>query len=306
MSGFDHPALFYRDAGEYLAGTLPFIRDALAAGEPVLVAVPGANLDRIREGLGGDAARVRLHDMAVAGVNPGRILPAVLLAFADAHAGRPVRIIGEPIWPGRTPLEYPACVQHEALINAAFAEREASILCPYDVASLAPQVVEDAYRTHPFVTTPLARDESRRYGDPVAVARSFNLPLPEPPPHAATTEVALDRLAAIRAFVTGTAEVAGLGEPRASDLVIAVNELATNTAAHTRGTGTLAIWTEGGDLVCQLRDGGHITAPLAGRIPPPSSSSGGRGLILVNYLCDLVRVHTRPGATTIRLHMRLT
>ncbi len=307
MTGFDHPALFYRDPDEYLAGTLPFVRDALAADEPVAVAVPGGNLDRIRAALGGDAARVLFHDMTRAGANPGRILPGVLLAFAGAHPGRPVRIIGEPIWPSRSPMEYPACVQHEALINAAFAGREASILCPYDVAGLAPQVVEDAYRTHPVVATPVARKVSTRYGDPVAVARSFNLPLPDPPPDAATATIELSGLAKVRTFVTEAAESAGLGLDRTADLTIAVNELATNTAAHTTpGTGTVAIWTEDGSLVCHVRDGGHITAPLAGRVPPPSSSYGGRGLILVNQLCDFVRVHTRPGATTIRLHMRLT
>jgi len=31
----------------------------------------------------------------------------------------------------------------------------------------------------------------------------------------------------------------------------------------------------------------------------------GRGLVLINHLCDLVRIHTRPGATTIRLHIAL-
>jgi anti-sigma regulatory factor (Ser/Thr protein kinase) len=304
---FDHPALFYRDPDEYLAGTLPFIRDGLAAGEPVTVAVPGGNLDRIRAGLGGDAARVRFHDMTRAGANPGRILPGVLLAFADAHPGRPVRIVGEPIWPGRSPLEYPACVQHEALINAAFAGRTARILCPYDVAGLAPQAVEDAHRTHPVVTTPAARAASLRYGDPVAVAWSFNLPLPDPPPHAATTTIELSGLAKVRAFVDDAARTAGLDRDRTDDLVIAANELAANTAAHTPGTGTMAIWTEGGNLVCQVHDQGHIAAPLAGRVPPPpTSTSGGRGLILVNHLCDLVRVYTRPGATTIRLHMGLT
>ncbi|MGN9906991.1 anti-sigma factor RsbA family regulatory protein [Phytohabitans sp. LJ34] len=305
---FDHPALFYRGPDEYLAGTLPFIRDALAAGEPVAVAVPGANLERIRAGLGADAERVRFHDMTRAGANPGRILPGVLLAFADAHPGRPVRIIGEPIWPSRSPLEYPACVQHEALINAAFAGRAASILCPYDVAGLAPHAVEDAYRTHPVIATTAARETSPGYEDPVAVARSFNLPLPDPPAGAATTTIELSGLAKVRAFVTEAAETAGLGADRTDDLIIAVNELATNTAAHTTpGTGALAIWTEDSILVCQVRDGGHIAAPLAGRVPPPPDSFyGGRGLILVNQLCDLVRVYTRPGATTIRLHMRLT
>ncbi|TQM13272.1 MEDS domain-containing protein, partial [Pseudonocardia kunmingensis] len=38
---FRHPALFYAGMDEYLAGTMSFIADGLAAGEPVAVAVPG-------------------------------------------------------------------------------------------------------------------------------------------------------------------------------------------------------------------------------------------------------------------------
>ena len=117
---------------------MPFIRDGLAAGEPVAVAVPGPNLRLIRDALGADAAQVLLRDMTVAGRNPGRIIPTVLLAFANAHPGRRVRLIGEPIWPGRSAAEYPACAQHEALINAAFAGRPATILCPYNTELLNP------------------------------------------------------------------------------------------------------------------------------------------------------------------------
>src|SRR5690349_5948381 len=153
-AAFAHPALLYRDTGEYLAGTLPFIRDGLAAGEPVAVAVPGPHLELLRDALGADAGRVRLLDMRVVGGNPGRILPGVLLAFANAHADRRVRIIGEPIWPGRTPVEYPACAQHEALINAAFAGRAATVLCPYDTGRLDPAWIRDSYRTHPVLSTP--------------------------------------------------------------------------------------------------------------------------------------------------------
>jgi hypothetical protein len=82
--------------------------------------------------------------MTVAGRNPGRIIPTVLLAFANAHPGRRVRLIGEPIWAGRSPVEYPACAQHEALINAAFTGRPATILCPYNTELLDPVWIEDA------------------------------------------------------------------------------------------------------------------------------------------------------------------
>ena len=34
---FAHPAFFYRGHAEYLSGTVPFITEGLAAGEPVAV-----------------------------------------------------------------------------------------------------------------------------------------------------------------------------------------------------------------------------------------------------------------------------
>ena len=171
---FAHPALLYRDTDDYLAATVPFVRDGLAAGEPVAAAVPTANLASLRSALGPDADRIAWRDMTVAGRNPGAIIPAVLIAFADAHAGRRVRIIGEPIWAGRTSAEYPACAQHEALINAAFAGRAATILCPYDISALDPAWVDDAHRTHPVMVTATRRWDSRHYTDPVAFAAGFN------------------------------------------------------------------------------------------------------------------------------------
>ena len=43
-------------------------------------------------------------------------------AFVREHPGSRVRIVGEPIWAERTDEEYPACAEHEALINVALGE----------------------------------------------------------------------------------------------------------------------------------------------------------------------------------------
>jgi anti-sigma regulatory factor (Ser/Thr protein kinase) len=72
---------------------------------------------------------------------------------------------------------------------------------------------------------------------------------------------------------------------------------------HTGAGGRVAFWAQGDTVVCQIEDEGHITDPLAGRIPVAPGREGGRGLLLANHLCDLVRVYTRPGATAIRLQM---
>jgi anti-sigma regulatory factor (Ser/Thr protein kinase) len=300
---FTHPALLYRNDDEYLAGTVPYIRDGLAAGEPVAVAVPGPNLQLIRDALGADTERVLLRDMTVAGRNPGRIIATVLLAFANAHPERRVRLIGEPIWAGRSAAEYPACAQHEALINAAFMGRSATILCPYNTEMLDPVWVEDAYKTHPVMLDATSRFDSIHYDDPIAVAAGFNQPLPDPPADAATITVDVHALPAVRRFIAQQATRAGVASERIGDLVIAVNELAANAAEHGGGIGELAVWTQADQLVCQLADRGHLSDPLAGRIPVPADAPGGRGLLLVNQLCDLVRVHTTLAGTTIRIHL---
>ncbi|MBW8796437.1 MAG: MEDS domain-containing protein [Streptomyces sp.] len=299
---FAHPALFYGDEGEYLAGTVPFVRAALAAGEPVAVAVPGENLRLIQDALGADAGPVRFLDMREAGRNPGRIIPGVLHAFADAQPpGRRVRIIGEPVWPGRTPAEHLACVQHEALINAAFRGRTATVLCPYDTRRLDPQVIADAHATHPTLRQPGGGPDrdSHAYAPDDALARC-NEPLPPPPD--AVPAVCFESGSLFEARHLAAAEAARLGltAGRLADLTLAVAELATNSVVHGGGSGTLGVWAEDGSVVCEVRDKGHLTDPLAGRRPPSRDRSGGRGLFLVNRVADLVRVHTGPEGTTVR------
>ncbi|WP_406392519.1 anti-sigma factor RsbA family regulatory protein [Streptomyces sp. NBC_00882] len=297
---FVHPALFYRDEREYLAGVVPFVRKALAAGEPVAVAVPTENLRLLKTEIGTGEA-VRFLDMREAGRNPGRIIPGVLRAFADAQPpGTRVRIVGEPIWAGRTATEYPACVQHEALINAAFQGRPVTILCPYDIRRLDPQAVADAYATHPVVVDAGSgrEEESGRY-DFEAVHARYNTPLPPAPDVPAHAFVA-DVLGEIRHFATDAAERLGLGRPRLEDLALAVAELTTNSVVHGGGSGLLRVWAEDGHVVCEVRDRGHLSDLLAGRRPPSRDQHGGRGLLIVNLVADLVRVHTGPEGSTVR------
>ncbi|WP_043630326.1 sensor histidine kinase [Nonomuraea candida] len=297
---FVHPALFYRDDGEYVAATTAFVRAGLAAGDPVAIAVPGPNLKLIRAELGAAADDVLMLDMREAGRNPGRIIPGVLRAFADRHPDRHVRIIGEPIWAGRTATEYPACAQHEALINLAFTGRRVTILCPYDMVGLSPDVIREAELTHPVLVDAAGERASAGYA-PELVIDGHNRPLGEP---GAFVSLHFDRtnLSAVRAVAGGEAAALGFADERLDDIRLAVAELGANSLDHGGGSGRLRVWVEEGRLVCEVSDAGHITDPLVGRRPVDPRDAGSRGLLIVNLLSDLVRVHTRAGATTIRAY----
>ncbi|WP_330328757.1 sensor histidine kinase [Streptomyces sp. NBC_00536] len=307
---FVHPALFYRGRAQYVAGVGAFVRDALRAREPVLVAVPGPNLDALRRGLGAHtdgaagADGILFADMRELGRNPGRILGA-LQEFADRHPGRSPRIVGEPVWPGRTPAEVREATRHEALINTAFAGRPARILCPYDTAALPARVVADARRTHPTLIEHGRDTASPAYTDARVVCADCDVPLPEP----AAADLVLDyragELARVREHAQAWAHGTALAPARRDDLVLAVSEAAANSLAHGGGSGTLRLWsTDAGAVVAEVHDAGRLADPLAGRRRPPrASGDGGRGLWMIHQLCDLVEVRALPTGLTLRLHM---
>ena len=91
--GYRHEALLYSGMAEFLTAATSFIRQAVQAGDPVLVVVTGSKADALRRELGAETQGVRFADMAKVGGNPGRII-AALLDFANAHAGGP-QLAGE-------------------------------------------------------------------------------------------------------------------------------------------------------------------------------------------------------------------
>ena len=112
-------------------------------------------------------------------------------------------------------------------------------------------------------------------------------------------------LAAVRAVVYRYARQAGLPESRAIDLVLAVSEVAANTVRYANSPGSLKIWYDAKEIVCQIQDDGIITDPLAGQRTPSLEGTGGHGLWIVNQICDEVEMSSDETGTTIRLHMKL-
>jgi anti-sigma regulatory factor (Ser/Thr protein kinase) len=304
--GFQHDAVFYRDEREFVDATLPFIRDGVAAREAVMVAVDAGKAHALTAALGGAAEAVVFVDMERLGRNPARIIPA-WEEFVRTHVsdGKPGRGIGEPAWPGRSAEELVECDHHESLLNLAFGRGPAWWLrCPYDASRLDPAVLDAARRNHPLLVESGSCRESDEYVAPDQRAGPFTGPLPEPP--AATEQLWFTRghLRAVRDFVAEHARRLQLDERRTGDLLIAVNELATNSLLHGGGAGVVRAWTDGDALVCEVRDRGRIDRPLTGRERPRPERVGGRGLWMVNHLCDLVQIRSGPAENVIRVRMR--
>ncbi len=300
---FDHPALFYRTTDDYLTDTLEFVHNGLACGDAIAIAVTSARLQLLTGELGPAVDSLQLVDMTRAGRNPGRIIGGVLRAFADHHPDRAVRIVCEPVWPTRSPAEHSACAQHEALINQAFAGRSATIMCPYDAAALDRRTLHDATRTHPTIIERGRRRHSPAYA-PEKVIAEHNRPLTAPA-DARTLTIRAGQLAWLRDQVVAHAANLGTSEDKQADWVLVLTELVTNSIEHGGGNATVRLFTEHGQLVGQVHDTGQFLDPLAGRKPAPPGQLRGRGLLIVNDLTDLVRLHTEPGSTTLEVRLRL-
>jgi anti-sigma regulatory factor (Ser/Thr protein kinase) len=303
---FCHEALFYGGDEEFLAGTLPFINEATATGEPILIAVSDAKISLLEANLNGRPGTVRFEDITQIGRNPARILPLWHQFVGDhAIAGRPVRGIGEPVLTGRSPAELIECEHNESLLNLAFADAPKwRLMCPYDTEAVDAAVIEAAERSHPFIVDDGLVRPNDAYLAPDQGPGPLDDPLPEPSQEPEEMSFALDSLNELRSFAYEQARSADLDAERAANLVLAISEVATNSVRHGGGRGTARVWREADALVCDVTDGGRIESPLVGRSRPAPTEVEGRGLWLVNQLCDLVQIRSSASGSVVRLHIR--
>jgi anti-sigma regulatory factor (Ser/Thr protein kinase) len=307
-ANYRHEALLYSGGADFLDRTEPFIRGAVENDEPILVAVSRVKIDGLRALIGAMEDKVRFNDMAEVGSNPVRIIP-VWREFVEEHAESGVRMrgIGEPIWAERSPEELVECERHEALLNLAIADAAPLwLLCPYDVDSLNESVVREAERNHPYVERRGEHQVSAAFRGLEDIAAPFDEPLSPAPASADRRSFSSARdLADLRRFVASSASRFGLGDKRVTELVLSADEVATNSLKHGGGSGTLKVWKDHLAVICEVRDGGRLDAPLAGRVKPKGEAGSGFGLWLAGQLCDLVQVRAFRDHSVVRLHRSL-
>ena len=293
-----HLMLPYASPRQCAGALLDVLGDGLRRSEAMAVAVTQPVAACLMEALAGRGTPVEYVDISSLGRNPARLISAIS-DLAARHHDR-VWWVEEPMWPGRSTAEVAEVARHEALVNVAFGDTPVQIVCVYHLDRLSPAELRFGESTHPRRWLDGHDDAAPGYAGPGTMPAAADLPLDPPPPDARRISYGW-ALSPVRAAVAQAA--AQLPGDRARDLVLAVHEAAANSLRHADGSGVLHTWHTADEVICDIRDSGTVTDPLAGR-RRSSADSRGHGLWVVNQICDLVQLRTRPGSTTLRLHMR--
>jgi transcriptional regulator with XRE-family HTH domain len=147
----EHRVLPYGSDEEFLAAAIPFLNGGIGRSESLLAVTTEEHIELLRDSLGDGSERLEFADSGHWYRSPDAALNGYRTFVNEkVEAGASwVRIVGEPIWTGRSDLEITAWTRYESLLNLSFAASPVTIVCPYDNSTLPEAVLADARRTHP-------------------------------------------------------------------------------------------------------------------------------------------------------------
>ncbi|HZI37647.1 MAG TPA: MEDS domain-containing protein [Acidimicrobiia bacterium] len=164
----EHRVLLYGSDEDFAAGTVPFLTDGVTRSDARLVVTTPRRIRLVQKALAAGSDEVEFASSASwyrSPVEAMRRYHAFVSERFAAGAGW-VRIIGEPVWVGRSEAEMAAWTRYESLINVALASAPATIVCPYDTTAVPATVLAGAHCTHPQVTHEGGTTANRRYREP--------------------------------------------------------------------------------------------------------------------------------------------
>jgi anti-sigma regulatory factor (Ser/Thr protein kinase) len=294
-----HEAVPCSSPADLAAQLAPRVMAAVTARDPVVAVLADDARAELSAVLGGGADAVDFQD-------PREVhdVPGFTVAVRWARTSR--RIVnpgGRALVIGQQLDELPGCgPEHWARLDigldVAIVGLPVTVLCPFPEDS--PELGR-VHATHPVLATADGYAPSPGYRPPLEAV--VDHPPPPPPdlgPPAAELAFGADELMELRHLVAAVATRHGLGSERVADLVLAVNELASNSVEHGPGSGRLRIWT-GNGVVAEVADSGRMDVPFPGLALPPPEGVRGRGLWLASELCDVLQVWSTADGTVLRV-----
>lgn len=301
---FQHAVGFFADQDDLVRQATPLLRAALSRGEPVGLALRPATEGALLNAVGGPDGVISFAERGAAPWPSGQTLAA--------RRARELRSLAGDAGPGTVISEHTASrdgrdggfwTELEAALNVACADLPVSLTCFYPQAPSHQGMLAGARRNHPLLLVDGELRHNPEHGPPQEVLAELppaKLPVLGPP-HLRLPFRAWG-LHEVRATLEQALVDAGYARARADDVVLAVNEVATNAVEHGTLEAELLVWIGPDGVVCEVHDGGRLADPLPGLRAPHPGERRGRGIWVARQLCDTLHVWSDARGTHVRVH----
>jgi anti-sigma regulatory factor (Ser/Thr protein kinase) len=269
----------------------PFLRSALAAGEPVVIACPDPLASELATALGATAG-VQLAPAEPPSQRPPEALAAIgqLVDRDLPEDGRRLHLV---TCPGGPDDGWSTWVQTEALLNHVLAERPVDHLCLMRpvAGGHGPDTDTVARATHPWLLTADGAVPNPDYQQPADLLREVQhaqVPDPLEDTEPTLTLVDLDDMRVLRRALNRVLADTSLSPDAAQDFVLAIDEVTANAAEHGVPPVDVRLWATPERLLCAVTDRGTaFDDPLVGYGPAHGDMAvGGMGLWLARRSVD--------------------
>ena len=147
-----HEVGFYRHDAEFRALIVPFVEEAVAAAQPVIIGYDDRKASLLRSWLSNPAAVIFIADSSLY-VTPARAIASYWKMFErhTAPGATQIRIAGDVPHEGNGG-RFAGWDRYESAINTVWDRFPVWSRCLYDASTAAPSVMDTATRTHPRPT----------------------------------------------------------------------------------------------------------------------------------------------------------
>ena len=293
-----HNALVYESQDEYLARSVPFLREGLAAGEGAIVAHTRPGLAMMRDALGAEAEQVRFVDVSAAYTRPARALAAYHAVYAEQLARTPrLRAVADVQF-GPDPTEWDLWTGYEAVFNRSFGHLPAWVLWSYNANGTPDRIIEGVWHTHPEVVADETWSTSEHYEEPDHVLRRIT---PPPAPVEGLRSIEFGRtIEELRESLARELAAVDVTATQSLDALLAATELAANAITHGGGIRDVRVGRVHGRFACEITDAGDgFDDPTAGFLAPRQGI--GNGLWVARQLTWQIEFFRSPAGFTARM-----
>jgi anti-sigma regulatory factor (Ser/Thr protein kinase) len=292
-----HHGFVYESDDDYVARSVPFLKEGLDAGEACVVGNTRDGIAVMRDALGSDADRVSFFDVSATYTRPARAVATYYGTFREhlRHAPSVRAVASGQFGPGVADWE--EWTRYEAITNLAYAHLPVWVVCAYDANKLPDRLIEAVWQTHPEVLSD-GWQESERYEDPRQLVRDLT-PEPEPLPELRSWPGRED-LERFREQLARELVAENVPEAKALDMLVAGTEIAANALRHGGGIAEVRAGRAEGRFVCEVVDrGSGFDDPVAGYVAPRNGT--GSGLWVARQLSWKVESFHSPRGFTVRI-----